>query len=85
MRLNRGSIVRAAQDAVSCELDGEVAILNTRNGVHYGLTQVGASAWGMMTEPRGIAEIVQAKPVTACRTAMRLRVALFGNREQEVV
>jgi hypothetical protein len=51
--------VRTARDAISCELDGEVAILNVQSGEYYGLDEVGASVWRMMSEPRTIAEIIQ--------------------------
>jgi hypothetical protein len=59
MRLNPGSIVRTTKDAVSCELDGEVAILNTASGEYYGLSEVGASAWTAIAEPRRVTEIIQ--------------------------
>ena len=51
------SIVVAAKDQVSCDLAGEAAILNMKNGVYYGLDPVGARIWNMMQEPRAVAEI----------------------------
>jgi coenzyme PQQ synthesis protein D (PqqD) len=51
--------VRIARHAVSCELDGEAAILNVQSGEYYGLDEVGASAWRIMSEPRTVAEIIQ--------------------------
>ena len=38
------SIVVAAKDQVSCDLAGEAAILNMKNGVYYGLDPVGAES-----------------------------------------
>ena len=51
------SIVVAAKDQVSCDLAGEAAILNIKNGVYYGLDPVGARIWSLMQEPRAVAEI----------------------------
>ncbi len=54
------SIVRAAADQVSCELDGEAAILDLKQGVYYGLNPVGATVWSLIAEPRSVAEIKRA-------------------------
>jgi hypothetical protein len=53
------SIVRIAKEAVSCELDGEVAILNVQTGEYYGLNEIGASVWRIMSQAHSVAEIVQ--------------------------
>jgi hypothetical protein len=54
------SIVVTAKDQVSCDLAGEAAILNIKNGVYYGLDPVGARIWNLMQEPRAVAEIQHA-------------------------
>ncbi|MBV8357732.1 MAG: PqqD family protein [Deltaproteobacteria bacterium] len=59
MALTIDSIVRIARDAVSCELDGETAILNVKSGDYYGLDEVGASVWRMMSQPHTVAEIIR--------------------------
>ncbi len=51
------SVVVAAKDHVSCDLAGEAAILNIKNGVYYGLDPIGARIWNLMQEPRAVAEI----------------------------
>lgn len=51
------SVVVATKDQVSCDLAGEAAILNIKNGVYYGLDPVGARIWNLMQEPRAVAEI----------------------------
>jgi hypothetical protein len=51
------SRVAATQDQVSCDLAGEAAILNLKNGVYYGLNPVGARVWSMIQEPRTFAEL----------------------------
>jgi Coenzyme PQQ synthesis protein D (PqqD) len=55
--ISNQSIVVAAKDQVSCDLAGEAAILNIKNGVYYGLDPVGARIWSLMQEPRAVADI----------------------------
>jgi hypothetical protein len=54
------SVVVATKDQVSCDLAGEAAILNIKNGVYYGLDPVGARIWNLIQEPRAFAEIQNA-------------------------
>ena len=54
-----GSVVRLAQHVVSCDLDGEAAILNVQSGIYYGLDEVGAAVWRMVSEPRTVAGIIE--------------------------
>ena len=51
------TIVVAAKDQVSCDLAGEAAILNIKNGVYYGLDPVGARIWDLMQQPRAVKDI----------------------------
>ncbi len=51
------STVAAAEDQVSCDLDGESAILNLSNGVYYGLDALGARIWELIQEPRTVNEV----------------------------
>jgi hypothetical protein len=55
--LSRRSIVVAAKDQVSCDLAGEAAILNIKNGVYYGLDPVGARIWQLIQQPRSVDEV----------------------------
>jgi hypothetical protein len=55
--LSTTSVVVAAQDQVSSDLGGEVAILNLKNGVYYGLDEVGARIWNLIQEPKAVHEI----------------------------
>ena len=55
--LCRQSVVVAAKDQVSCDLEGEAAILNLANGVYYGLDQIGAQVWTLLQQPRCVGEI----------------------------
>jgi len=46
-----GSVVVGAKDQVSCDLNGEAAILNLKDGMYYGLNEVGARIWSLLSEP----------------------------------
>ncbi len=54
------SVVVVAKDQISCDLAGEVAILNVKKGVHYTLDPVGARIWTLMQEPRAVVDIQNA-------------------------
>ena len=54
------TVVVAAKEQVSCDLAGEAAILNIKNGVYYGLNPVGARVWNLVQEPRAVADIQSA-------------------------
>ena len=47
----------AAKDQASSDLGGEVAILDLKAGVYYGLDAVGARIWSLIQEPRTVNEI----------------------------
>ena len=52
------SIVVVAADQVSGDLtDGEVAILNLKDGVYYGLNTVGSRIWSLIQQPRVVREV----------------------------
>ena len=51
------STVVATKDQVSSDLKGEVAILDLKGGVYYGLDAVGARIWNLVQEPRTVDEI----------------------------
>lgn len=45
------ALIVAAREQVFCELQDEVVILNMKNGVYYGLDQVGAKIWQWIRTP----------------------------------
>ena len=49
-----------AADQVSCELDGEAAILNLKRGEYNGLDPVGATVWSLIERPTPVSKIVDA-------------------------
>ncbi len=52
-------IVVATKEQVSCDLGGESAILNLKNGVYYSLDPVGARVWNLLQEPRSVQEVCE--------------------------
>lgn len=50
--------VKASNDQVSCDLAGESAILDLKNGVYYGLDPVGARIWELIQQPTEVSSIV---------------------------
>jgi Coenzyme PQQ synthesis protein D (PqqD) len=56
-RLAVNWIIVATTEQISCELDGEAAILSFKDGVYYGLDEVGASVWNLIQQPRKVSEI----------------------------
>jgi len=57
--ISGGSTVVVAKEQVSCDLGGEVAILNLKSAVYYGLDPVGARIWNLIQEPKRIKEIYE--------------------------
>jgi len=57
VEITPGTLVAAARDQVSCELEGEAVILNLADQVYYGLDPVGARVWALLREPRSVAEL----------------------------
>lgn len=49
--------VTVSPDVVSCDLAGEAAILNMKDGVYYGLDPVGASIWNLIQKPIILEEV----------------------------
>ena len=56
-RMSNDTIVVAAEDQVSSDLGGEVAILDLNVGVYYGLDEVGARVWELIQEPRAVGDV----------------------------
>jgi len=54
------SVVVVAKDQVSSNLGGEVAILNFKSGIYYGLDAAGARVWNLIQKPQSVAEVQEA-------------------------
>jgi Coenzyme PQQ synthesis protein D (PqqD) len=48
------TVVVAAKDQASCRLEDEVAIVQLKEGVYYGLDPVGARIWELIATPRSL-------------------------------
>jgi hypothetical protein len=53
------STLVVADDVVSCDLDGEAAILNLKDGVYYGLDPIGAKIWNLIQKPIKLNDVVE--------------------------
>jgi hypothetical protein len=51
-------IVTVSKQAISCDLMGDVAVLDMSSGVYFGLEGVGCATWNFIQQPRTVAEIV---------------------------
>ena len=89
MLLTDQSRIVVTKDRVSCDLAGEVAILNLENGVYYGLNPVGARVWNLIQEPRTLADLRDALlgeyDVDAARLESDLRGLLAQLAEQRLI
>jgi hypothetical protein len=60
MHLSGDSLVVVASDQLSCDLAGEVAILDVKSGMYLGLNTVGARIWQLIQVPTTVDEICKA-------------------------
>jgi Coenzyme PQQ synthesis protein D (PqqD) len=59
-KLLRDSIVKAANEQVSCDLAGEAVILSLTSGQYFGLNEVGARIWNLIQEPKAVSAVFEA-------------------------
>ncbi len=50
-------MVVAAGDYLSCDLAQEAAILDFKSGLYYGLDEVGAHIWKLVSQPLRVSDI----------------------------
>ena len=50
--------ISCAKDSVFCELEGEAVILSLRDGIYYGLNNVGLRIWELIQQPRSLCGIL---------------------------
>lgn len=53
-KISGPSTVIVSKDQLSCDMAGEAAILNLKDGVYYALDSVGARIWALIQEPRTV-------------------------------
>jgi hypothetical protein len=56
-RLDLSTRVKCSEDAMAADLGGELAILNLKTGIYYGLDEVGGRIWGLLKESRTVREV----------------------------
>jgi hypothetical protein len=87
--LSEQTRIVVSKDQVSCDLQGEAAILNLNNGVYYGLDPVGARVWNLIQQSKTFAEVRQAMleeyDVEADRLDADLRELLGQLKEQGLI
>ena len=57
MNVESTAVLVAAPDQVSCDIGNQIAILNLKSGVYYGLDAVGSRVWELVQQPRSLTEI----------------------------
>jgi hypothetical protein len=57
MRIELATMVKQSTEQVSCNLNGEIAILNLKSTLYFGLEEVGACIWETMGEPRKVSDL----------------------------
>lgn len=58
-KITINSVIVVEKNVVSCDLDGEAALLNINNGVYYGLDHIGAKIWNLIQKPTILKYIVE--------------------------
>jgi len=51
------TVIVASRDQLSADLGDSAALLNVREGVYYGLDEVGSRVWQSIQQPRSLASI----------------------------
>ena len=59
MRIELATVVKHSTKQVSCNLNGEIAILNLTSALYFGLDEIGACIWEAMAEPRKVSELCE--------------------------
>ena len=57
MQITPDSVVVAAVNQVSCDVDDEAALLNLDTGVYYGLDPMGAYIWRLLGAPISVRKL----------------------------
>jgi hypothetical protein len=55
--MNKTFLIKQSIDVVSCDIEGETALMSVENGKYYSLDSIGSRIWGLLTNPLRIAEI----------------------------
>lgn len=50
--------IRRSPNQISCDLDGEIVIMDSKSGDYYKMNSIGTRIWELITNPLPIEEIV---------------------------
>lgn len=51
------AVIKKSEHQVSCSLDNEVAILETKSAIYFGLNKVGTHVWQLLKGPHSVDHI----------------------------
>ena len=55
--ISLNSVVVAAQEQISTDLDGECVVLELKSGEYFGLNELGSRIWSLVSEPMSVNEV----------------------------
>ncbi|HEX7468033.1 MAG TPA: PqqD family peptide modification chaperone [Methanobacterium sp.] len=59
MEISSNSTVVVAKNVISCDLVGELALLNLKDGVYYVLDAQGAGIWNLIQKPNTLKDVLE--------------------------
>lgn len=80
------SMVVAAKDQISADLQGETIVLGLGKSVYYGVDGVGTRIWGLLSEPRRVSwirDVISSEFEVDPETCQRDLLAFLGELEAE--
>ncbi len=88
-RITNSTRVIATDNAVGCDIEGEMVLLDLTSGTYFGLNPVGAEIWNFVREEKSVQDIQQhlmsAYDVTAERCEAEVKALLSQLAEKGLV
>jgi len=57
--IDLNSVVVQGEGLVSCDLEGDTALMSVESGKYYGLDPIGSRIWGLIEKPRAVADMCE--------------------------
>lgn len=51
------SVIKRAEDLVSCDLEGETALMSVEKGKYYGIDPIGSRIWALIEQARLVSDL----------------------------
>ena len=86
MSISADSVVTAAKEQISADLQGEAVVLDLSKNMYYGLDEVGSRIWALIDEPRKVSEVrdaIVAEYDVDEETCQRDLIGFLATLEQE--